>query len=50
MTRSCPGCVTSHNLIAIPLASLDDRSVGHLDIQARANLDRALRYALDIEY
>jgi len=33
-----------------PRASVDDRAVGHLDLRARVDLDRALRYALDIEY
>lgn len=42
--------ISCDNLITIPLASLDDRPVGHLDVQARADLDRALRYALDIAY
>ncbi len=42
--------ISCDNLITIPLASLDDRPVGHLDAQARAELDRALRYALDIVY
>ena len=42
--------ISCDNLITIPLALLDDRPVGHLDLQARAGLDRALRYALDIAY
>jgi mRNA interferase MazF len=45
-----PGVISCDNLITIPLASLDDRPVGHLEVQVRADLDRALRYALDIEY
>ena len=42
--------ISCDNVITIPLASLDDRPVGHLDLQARADVDRALRYALDIAY
>jgi mRNA interferase MazF len=45
-----PSVISCDNLITIPLASLDDRPVGHLDAPARVHLDRALRYALDIEY
>ena len=42
--------ITCDNVITIPVDSLDDRAVGHLDLRARADLDRALRYALDIQY
>ena len=42
--------ITCDNVITIPADSLDDRRVGHLDLRARADLDRALRYALDIQY
>ena len=42
--------ITCDNVITIPVASLDDEPVGHLDLRARADLDRALRYALDIQY
>ena len=42
--------ISCDNLITIPVALLDAHAVGHLDIQARADLDRALRYALDIQY
>jgi mRNA interferase MazF len=42
--------ISCDNLITIPLTSLDDRPVGYLDVQTRADLDRALRYALDIAY
>jgi len=45
-----PRVISCDNLITIPLVSLDDHAVGHLDIRARADLDRALRYALDIQY
>jgi mRNA interferase MazF len=44
-------CVIScDNLITIPVQVLDDEPVGHLDESARALLDYALRYALDIVY
>ena len=42
--------ISCDNLITIPVALLDAHAVGHLDVQARADLDRALRYALDIQY
>jgi mRNA interferase MazF len=45
-----PSVISCDNLIAIPVALLDEQAVGHLDIHARADLDRALRYALDIQY
>jgi len=42
--------ISCDNLITIPVALLDARAVGHLDVRARADLDRALRYALDMQY
>jgi len=42
--------ITCNQVITIPVDSLDDRAVGHLDLRARADPDRALRYALDIQY
>jgi mRNA interferase MazF len=42
--------ISCDNLITIPAALLDAHAVGHLDLRARADLDRALRYALDIQY
>jgi mRNA interferase MazF len=42
--------ISCDNLITIPVALLDAHAVGHLDLKARADLDRALRYALDIQY
>ncbi len=44
------GVIACDNVITIPVASLDDEPVGRLDLRARADLDRALRYALDIQY
>ena len=44
-------CVIScDSVITIPIDALDDEPVGHLDEITRAELDRALRYALDIVY
>jgi mRNA interferase MazF len=45
-----PSVITCDSVITIPTASLDDEPVGHLDLSARAALDGALRYALDIQY
>lgn len=44
-------CVVScDNLLTIPTALLGPEPVGRLDDIARARLDQALRYALDIIY
>ena len=44
-------CVIScDNVFTVLVADLDPETVGHLDEVARAQLDRALRYALDIIY
>ena len=45
-----PSVITCDNVITIPVDCLDDQPVGHLGLDARVNLDRALRYALDIQY
>ncbi len=42
--------ITCDNLVSILKASLDPSSVGRLAEAKRAELDRALRYALDIRY
>jgi mRNA interferase MazF len=42
--------INCDNVLTIPLEDLDDGAVGHLDEVKRAQLDRALRYALDIVY
>jgi mRNA interferase MazF len=42
--------ISCDNLITVPMSLLDDEAVGHLELAARVNLDRALRYALDIQY
>jgi mRNA interferase MazF len=44
-------CVIScDNVLTVPIDGLDAAPVGHLDVVTRAELDRALRYALDIVY
>ena len=42
--------ISCDNLITIPTALLDPEPVGHLELDRRARLDQALRYALDIQY
>jgi mRNA interferase MazF len=48
LPQSC--VISCDNVIAVPLGDLDVEPVGHLDERARAQLDRALRYALDTIY
>lgn len=45
-----PYVVSCDNVITVPIDVLDAQPVGHLAEVARAALDRALRYALDIIY
>jgi hypothetical protein len=40
--------ISCDHVIAVPLGDLDGEPVGHLDEVARGQLERALRYALDI--
>jgi mRNA interferase MazF len=42
--------ISCDNLLTLPQAVLDAVPVGRLDAVKRAELDRALRYALDIRY
>jgi mRNA interferase MazF len=42
--------ISCDNLLTVPQAVLDAGPVGRLDEVKRAELDRALRYALDIRY
>jgi mRNA interferase MazF len=42
--------ISCDNVLTIPQAVLDAGPAGHLDAVKRAELDRALRYALDIRY
>ncbi len=45
-----PYVISCDNLITIPIGDLDPEPVGSLDELKRVELDRALRYALDIVY
>ena len=42
--------IACDNIVTIPTVAFDADPVGHLDLEVRASLDRALRYALDIRY
>jgi len=44
------GAITCDNIITIPKVALDPEPVGALDPAKRADLDRALRFALDIDF
>ena len=44
------GVISCDNLVTIPQSVLDRAAVGHLDEVKRAELDRGVRYALDIQY
>lgn len=50
--QGLPGtCVINcDNVITVPVEDLDPEPIGHLDEVKRAELDAALRYALDIIY
>ena len=45
-----PCVINCDNIVTIPKWSLDRDPRGHLDELKQAELDRALRYALDIRY
>ena len=42
--------INCDNVLTVPQSVLDPAATGHLDEVKRAELDRALRYALDIAY
>jgi len=42
--------ITCDNVLTVPQDVLDVAPIGRLGIAKRAELDRALRYALDIQY
>ena len=42
--------INCDNIVTISKLSLDDSPVGRLDEPKRAELDQALRYALDVLY
>ena len=45
-----PCVINCDNIVTVPLDALDRSAVGQLDEIKRSELDRALRYALDILY
>ena len=45
-----PCVISCDNIITVPIDDLDPHPIGTLDEVKRAELDRALRYALDIVY
>jgi len=45
-----PCVINCDNILTVPLSDLDPEPVGRLGEVVRADLDRALRYALDIAY
>ena len=44
------GVITCDNVLTVPKTALDPEPVGVLDLEKRIDLDRALRFALDIRY
>jgi mRNA interferase MazF len=44
------GVISCDNLVTVPTSVLIEKPMGHLGIEKRAALDRALRYALDVQY
>jgi mRNA interferase MazF len=44
------GVITCDNIVTLPIGLLVGNRVGHLSLGKRAEMDRALRYALDIQY
>jgi mRNA-degrading endonuclease toxin of MazEF toxin-antitoxin module len=42
--------ITCDNIVTLPIGMLASSRVGHLSLARRAELDHALRYALDIQY
>ena len=45
-----PGVITCDNVLTVPKTALDPEPVGMLNLEHRMNLDRALRFALDIRH
>jgi mRNA interferase MazF len=45
-----PCVINCDTIVTVPVGALDRDPVGHLDEIKRSELDRALRYALDILY
>jgi mRNA interferase MazF len=42
--------ISCDNVVTLPKSSLMESPIGHLDLEKRSALDRALRYSLDIQY
>jgi mRNA-degrading endonuclease toxin of MazEF toxin-antitoxin module len=42
--------ITCDNIVTLPKSMLAETPVGHLNLEKRALMDQALRYALDIQY
>lgn len=42
--------ISCDSVVTLPKSAIMENPVGHLDVVKRASLDRALRYALDIQY
>ena len=45
-----PSVIACDALVSVPLSLFDSKPVGRLDVATRAELDAALRYALNILY
>lgn len=45
-----PSVISCDNVLTVPQGVLDTQAAGRLDEAKRAELDQALRYALDISY
>jgi mRNA interferase MazF len=45
-----PCVINCDNIVTVPIDALDQSPVGQLDEVKRSELDRALRYALDVLY
>lgn len=45
-----PSVLNCDNLVTVPKRYFDAHPVGSLAVEKRVELDRALRYALDIQY
>lgn len=44
------GAISCDNLLTVPLVDLDPSPVGHIGVARRVELDRAVRYALDLRF
>ncbi len=44
------GVITCDSIVTLPIGLLASNRIGHLNLGKRAELDLALRYALDIQY